>query len=345
MFTRGTLRNLRYLWSLAPGLVTIAGNALGGAWSWANLVFSLGLLAALEWFVAADHHNESASTSFLPDLILILHAVFQVVALGALFDSIAGGRIAGIHLIGAALSTGVHSGSSSIVIAHELVHRKHLAWQALGKFLLFTAGNIYFFVEHLRVHHKWVGTPRDPATARFGENLYAFFLRSLSGQLSGAIRLENQRLRHEGKSTVHPDHYVWRNFTGLLLVSIVCWYFLGWPGLGAWALQILTANFLLEYTNYIEHYGLSRREDERVRETHSWQTDKVVSRFVLIDLSRHSDHHFHASKPYHTLQTYEKSPVLPGGYASAVLMALIPPIWFKIVNPRLEQYLQQIHAT
>jgi alkane 1-monooxygenase len=344
MMSRGTLRNLRYLWSLVPGLVTIAGNAFGGIWSWSNLVFSLGFLALLEWFMPEDRHNESDAGSLLPDAVLLGHVLLQVLSLVMLFDSMANGRIAGIHLIGAGLSTGVHSGSSSIVIAHELVHRKHRAWQALGKFLLFTAGNVYFFIEHLRVHHKWVGTERDPATARYGEHLYVFFLRSLSGQLTGAIRLENQRLEHEGKGHFHPDHYVWRNLTGLLLVSFCSWYFFGLAGLGVWALQVLTANFLLEYTNYIEHYGLARSEHERVRETHSWQTDKVVSRFILIDLSRHSDHHFYASKPYHTLLSYDKSPVLPGGYASAVFMALIPPLWFRIVHPRLERFLGQTVA-
>ena len=135
MFTRGTLRNLRYLWSLAPGLVTIAGNALGGAWSWANLVFSWDCWqpssGSSPRIITMSQHPPPFTGSD-PDFA----CRFQVVALGALFDSIAGGRIAGIHLIGAALSTGVHSGSSSIVIAHELVHRKHLAWQALGKFLL-----------------------------------------------------------------------------------------------------------------------------------------------------------------------------------------------------------------
>lgn len=98
-------------------------------------------------------------------------------------------------------------------------------------------------------------------------------------------------------------------------------------------LQSLVANFLLEYTNYIEHYGLSRPENTRVNVELSWQSDKVLSRFVLIDLSRHSDHHFFASKPYHTLRSHEESPVLPAGYASSIYLALIPPLWFKIVDP------------
>ena len=119
-----------------------------------------------------------------------------------------------------------------------------------------------------------------------------------------------------------------------ILIALI----LGKIALLAFALQSLTANFLLEYTNYIEHYGLSRTDKERVNETHSWQTDKVISRFILIDLSRHSDHHFYASKPYHTLLTFEKSPVLPGGYASAIYLALIPPIWFHVIHKRLKEY-------
>ena len=115
------------------------------------------------------------------------------------------------------------------------------------------------------------------------------------------------------------------------------WNF-GIAGVSVFMLHILIANFLLEYTNYIEHYGLTRTEDERVKEDLSWQTDKVISRFFLIDLSRHSDHHYFASKPYHTLQTYENSPKLPGGYASAIYLALIPPLWFKVVNKCLDDY-------
>jgi alkane 1-monooxygenase len=95
------------------------------------------------------------------------------------------------------------------------------------------------------------------------------------------------------------------------------------------------ANLLLEYTNYIGHYGLRRNEKERVNELHSWQSDKVVSRYFLIDLSRHSDHHFHAAKPFNTLVSYENSPVLPGGYASMFLPALFPPLWFSLVDKRI----------
>lgn len=122
---------------------------------------------------------------------------------------------------------------------------------------------------------------------------------------------------------------------GALLVLIFLWFFLGFYVALAVGLQAFLANILLEYTNYIEHYGLSRKANERVNETHSWQSDRVVSRYFLIDLSRHADHHFHAAKPFNALISYKKSPVLPGGYSSMFLPALIPALWFKLVNPHV----------
>jgi alkane 1-monooxygenase len=97
----------------------------------------------------------------------------------------------------------------------------------------------------------------------------------------------------------------------------------------------VVANFLLEYVNYIEHYGLTRRENERVNEMHSWQSDSIVSRFLLVDLSRHADHHYYAAKPFHTLDSHVKSPELPSGYAGLFFVAAIPPLWFKLIDNRI----------
>ncbi len=330
------LRNLGYLWSLLPGIVTVYGNLLGGYWVFANLIFTLGFLSIVEWFMPENKSNSFSKNEIVPDLILILHVVFQIASLSSLFYSLNGGALQGFTLLGAAISTGIHSGSSSIVVAHELIHRKNRFFQFLGKFLLFSVGNIYFYIEHLRVHHKWVGTKKDPATAKRNESLYAFFIRSMFGQISNAWKLESERLSKSGKSIF--ENAVFVNSIFLITLLTVLIFSFGTIGVTVFMLHVLVANFLLEYTNYIEHYGLTRNEDERVKEDLSWQTDKVISRFFLIDLSRHSDHHYYASKPYHTLLTYENSPKLPGGYASAIYLALIPPLWFKVVNRALDNY-------
>ena len=330
------LRNLGYLWSLLPGIVTVAGNLMGGNWVFANLLLTLGFLSIIEWFMPENKSNNFSENHFVPDLILVMNVVFQIACLSSLFYSLGNGKLNGMEIIGAALSTGIHSGSSSIVVAHELIHRKNRVFQFLGKFLLFTVGNIYFYIEHLRVHHKWVGTDKDPATARRNESLYGFFIRSMFGQISNAWKLENSHLRKENKSFFGNE--VFKNSCLLIILLTVIYFVFGIAGVAIYLLHILVANFLLEYTNYIEHYGLTRNENERVQEDLSWQTDKVISRFFLIDLSRHSDHHYYSSKPYHTLLSYNKSPKLPGGYASAIYLALIPPLWFKVVNKALDNY-------
>lgn len=331
-------RNYKYLWSLLPGLAVVAGNVIGGWWSSANLILSLGLIPMMEWFAPEDKSNESDSTAVLPDLIMVFHAIAQIGSLTALYFSVKAGRFEGIQYVLAAASTGIHTGSSSIVLAHEMIHRKSFFWQTLGKFLLFSAGNFYFFIEHLKVHHKWVGTGRDSATARRGESLYYFFVRSIAGQIGSAWQIECGRMRKQGRNIFHPSNYLVGSLLLIFLVLGGIGATVGITGVLVFLLQGLLANFLLEYTNYIEHYGLSRSEHERVTELHSWQTDKVTSRFILIDLCRHSDHHYYASKPYHTLKTYQASPVMPGGYASAIYLAMIPPLWFKVIHRKLDNF-------
>jgi alkane 1-monooxygenase len=149
--------------------------------------------------------------------------------------------------------------------------------------------------------------------------------------------MEHERLRTDGKYSFGFSNYVVASVLLLAIFLSAVYFFLGVKCVLLFIVQCMLANFLLEYTNYIEHYGLVRDENERVNETHSWQSDKLTSRFFLIDLSRHSDHHCHASKPYHTLDSYENAPVLPGGYVTAIYLALIPPLWFNVVHTRMNK--------
>jgi len=319
-------------------MITLLGNSLGGWWVISNLIFSLIILAVLEFFLPEDKSNEHESNGKIPDLILYAHFILQILVLSALMLSISHGRITGWQLVFAALSTGVHSGSSSIIVAHEMIHRKATLWQIPGRILLLSAGNIYFYIEHLRVHHKWVGTPKDAATARHGESVYTFFFRSVTGQIRSAWNLEKERLRQKGSLLFDPRNYVFFSVIVISLVLVTIYLFIGIHAVCVMAGQFIVANFLLEYTNYIEHYGLERKGEERVNAELSWQSDKVLSRFLLIDLSRHSDHHFYASKPYHILDSHKESPVLPAGYASCIYLAMIPSVWFRRIHPLLEEF-------
>ncbi|OYU96958.1 MAG: hypothetical protein CFE21_01325 [Bacteroidetes bacterium B1(2017)] len=329
-------RNYLYLFSLSPALFCIYGNLTGSYFTLANTIYSLVFLGTIEWITKPIQSNlATQANDSIPKLILFLHIPFQLASTASFIVGISNGTIEGIWILFAALSTGVNSGSSAIVVSHEFIHRKSQLDQFWGKFLLFTAGNMYFFIDHLRVHHKWVGTAKDHATARFGENLYAFFLRSSLGQFLGAITLENERLKKENKKNILLNHYVYRQLILHAVFDTTVFFTFGGIALAAWFLHCIIANFLLEYVNYVQHYGLNRAENTRVKEEHSWDSDSFVSRFVLVDLSRHADHHYYASKPYHTLINYENSPKMPSGYAGLFFIAAVPPLWFSLINKRI----------
>ncbi len=335
---RGHFRNLLYTLSLTPALLVIYGNLHGGFSVWFNAIYLLGVLGSLEWLMPlAQGNTHTDKADVLPKFILLLHIPAQLACLLSFFMGIQAGILVGTPALGAAVSMGLNTGSSAIVVAHEFIHQKSKVMQFLGKWLLFTAGNFQFYVEHLRVHHKWVGTPNDSASAKKNQSLYSFFFTSTSGQFLSAFKLENERMKKEGRSTFSLHHYVIRQLVLHALLDTFLVITLGWAALGWFVLHCVLANFLLEYVNYIEHYGLTREEKQRATELHSWQSNQPISRFFLVDLSRHADHHYYASKPYHTLITYDKSPELPSGYAGMFIVAATPPLWFKVMNKRIPE--------
>lgn len=333
---KASLRNSLYLFSLTPALACVIGNLNGGILTALNFVYSLVLLGLIEWLSKPIASNEAtAKDDWMPKLILYLHVPFQLASISSLIYGIGTGIIESYWVWIAALSTGINSGSSAIVVSHELIHHKNKFEQFLGRWLLFTAGNMYFFIDHLKVHHKWVGTHKDHASAKQGESLYYFFFKSVFGQWKGAIQLETARLKKEGKTNFLFNHYVYRQFVlHAIFDSVLVWYG-GITLLLIWVFHCIVANFLLEYVNYVQHYGLARPENTRVTELHSWDSDLFVSRFVLVDLSRHADHHYYASKPYHTLINYDNSPKMPSGYAGLFFIAAIPPLWFAMMDKRI----------
>lgn len=335
----GKWRNYGYLLSLLPGLLAVLGNVAGGYYSLTSVLFSLVILGGLEWLIGSDKSQQhTAPRDPFPELIIFLLALVHTAVWVSLAMGIYSGRLQGNWIWWAAVSSGVAAGAGGIVPAHELIHKANRFKQWVGKYMLMSCGNFYFFIHHLRIHHRWVGTAHDAATARINESLYAFFFRTISGQVKEAWQSEADRLMKHGKSGFSADNQVLRNIIWLMLLLPLVYLVLSWQGLLAAVIYMVLANLLLEYVNYIEHYGLSRQENERVNETHSWNSDAFISRYLLVDLSRHADHHFFASKPYHTLNTYGQAPTLPGGYAGLILPALLPPLWRALVHPRLRQW-------
>lgn len=242
--------------------------------------------------------------------------------------------------IGWIASVGLSSGALGITIAHEWVHRRDRVEYASGHALLLSVLYMHFAIEHVRGHHQQVGTDRDPASASFGQSVYAFVPRSIWRQLGSTWRLEAERLAKRGLGPwTLRNEVLWIVLIEGAWLAVVGGVF-GVATLLAYLAVAAVAVTLLEVVNYVEHYGLRRKIDEKgrlepVRSYHSWNSDHVFSRTLLFELPRHTDHHMNGSRTYPSLQSVSGAPQLPAGYPTMVLMALVPPLWFRVMNPRV----------
>ena len=245
-----------------------------------------------------------------------------------------------VELIGRTVSMGIMCGVIGINVGHELGHRTNRWEQFLGEILLTTSLENHFLPYHNRGHHTNVATPSDPATARKNEPLYFFWLRSHFGSYFQAWKIESDRMRIVGLPFFH-----WRNRMLIysivqLTVCAVVVLFFQLSGLLFFLIAATIGILLLETVNYIEHYGLLRKKREngtydRVRRIHSWNSNHVLGRVVLFELSRHSDHHYKPDRPYQLLESREESPIMPSGYPGMMLLSFIPPLFFAVMNKRI----------
>ena len=269
----------------------IAGNLLGNYSALTGTVFVVILLIGIEWLTTEDKSPNQITDTTVPNAILALHVLFHTAAIVSLIYGIESHILEGRFILFAALSTGINSGIEGINSAHEMIHRKQQGWQLCGIWNLMLVNYGHFFIEHVKGHHRYVGTMRDPATARYGESFYLFFLRTVPQQYLSALIIESERLEKTNRFGFTLSNFVIR-ITLLEALLCLCIYLLfGKIIAAAYLYQSLVAFFLLEYVNYIEHYGLVREEGKKVNPAHSWQSDMPISRFALIELSRHSDHH------------------------------------------------------
>jgi len=239
--------------------------------------------------------------------------------------------------VGRILSYGIMCGVIGINVAHELGHKVKKLDQFFAKTLLTTTLYTHFYLEHNFGHHKNVGTPEDPSSARRGEWVYGFWIRSIVRSYWSAWRIGTDR----SKGNVLRNEMVWYTLVQLCLLTLIHQVF-GTTGLTAFIGSSVTGWILLETVQYIEHYGLARKmvSDKRyetVNPTHSWNSNHQWGRAILFELSRHSDHHYLPHKDYVTLDHHEQSPQLPTGYPGMMLLSLIPPLYFKLVHKRIPQ--------
>lgn len=279
-------------------------------WSFSAIIFIFAIVPFFELFTKGSTQNltkieeEIAKEDPLYDWILFGLVPAQYFILGYFLYQISNEALPLYYKIGATLAFGISCGILGINAAHELGHRTSKHEQFMSKMLLLTTLYMHFFIEHNRGHHKNVSTDEDPASSRMGEGVYQFI-------------------------------------QGLLIILIGL--FFGTTTLLFFLSGALMGILLLETVNYIEHYGLRRKKNgtnyERTMPIHSWNSNHPIGRLLLLELSRHSDHHYLASRKYQTLRHFDESPQMPTGYPGMMVLSLIPPLWFKVMNKTLKKYI------
>ncbi|AJE45079.1 alkane 1-monooxygenase [Celeribacter indicus] len=252
--------------------------------------------------------------------------------------------------LGIMFAIGVTTGTVGIVYAHELFHKTNRFERNLGDLLMALVLYGHFRTEHLLVHHPWVGTPRDTVTARYNEGFHRAFFRILRTGFPSAWRAERAMLARRGRSPWHRSNPIWKYLALQALFLAFAFAVGGWAGIGLFALQAIVAIWQLELTNYVEHYGLTRKylgdgRYEPVKPHHSWDSAHRVSGLLLINLQRHADHHLHPLRRFPLLQIYDETqvPMLPTGYPPMTFLAMIPPVWRRIFNPRVKAWRRQFY--
>jgi alkane 1-monooxygenase len=329
---------------LLPIIVAASFN-LNGWLTFLPVLIFYGLVPLIELALPPFHDNpdniQVRENSIFYDLVLYLAVPVQVGFLFYFFYAISNSSYSATEYIGITLSMGLMCGVFGINIAHELGHRNSGLEQFLAEILLLTSLEMHFMPYHNNGHHHNVATPNDPATARKNETVFIFWFRSQIGSYFQAWQLESKRLKKKGKSAFSFNNKA-LSYTAIQLIFLAAIY-LFYGGLVT-SLFLAAATFgilLLETVNYIEHYGLLRIKNEsnryeRVQHHHSWNSDHPLGRAMLFELSRHSDHHYKASKKYQTLLSLPESPQMYTGYPGMMLFALVPPLWFWIMNKKLK---------
>lgn len=238
-----------------------------------------------------------------------------------------------------AVSGGIFAGTA-ITLGHELGHKRSQLDKLLARAVLAVPAYGHFVIEHNRGHHTQVATPEDPASSRMGETIYRFARREMPGALRRGWKLEQERLERMGKPVLSLDNEILQSWglTALINVGLIATF--GWIMVPFLAIHHFFAWWQLTSANYIEHYGLLRQKRDNGRyepcqPRHSWNSNHIVSNLLSLHLERHSDHHANPTRSYQALRHFEDAPELPAGYSAMFLIAYVPKLWFRLMDPKV----------
>ena len=242
--------------------------------------------------------------------------------------------------------TSLFIGTMGTVPGHELTHRKKNTFDMfIGNWLLALSWDCTFAIEHVYGHHKNVGLSSDPATAKRGENIYAFILRAIKNEHRDGWLIEFDRMKRRGLKPFGYQNKMIIGYLRSLSITIGAFFIGGLVGMLFYLLCAFIAKSLLEAINYSEHYGLVREPGKPVYPKHSWNSNHVMSSIYLYNVTRHSAHHERTNLKYWELGAYPDAPMMPQGYLSMLFLAiLLPFVYHKIMAKKLIEW-DEIHAT
>lgn len=327
---------------LAIGLHYLTGNEW---WLLLPLALNYGLGPIVDWLLGEDRNNPPEEVAIQLDqdryyrwLTYLTVPMHYLTLIGCAWY--AGTQdLSGFGIVSIAVVAGITAGLA-INTGHELGHKNSRVEKTLAKLVLAVPAYGHFTINHNRGHHRNVATPDDPASARMGESIYRFALREITGAFAEAWAIEKDRLTRRGKPTWHPNNQILQSFAVTALLTLGLLVAFGWIMIPFLLIHHVFAWWQLTSANYVEHYGLLRRQDEngkveRCEPHHSWNSNHIYSNLVLFHLERHSDHHAHPLRRYQSLRHFENVPQLPNGYFGSYLLAYVPWLWYRVMDKRL----------
>jgi len=343
-----SIRAFKYASPLIVFVMAYFAFTFKGWWVTVPLLYAWVFIPLVELFIKPNAENISKAEEEIIkndpvyDWWLYIIVVLQYVALFYFLQSVNDQTLTWYELAGRTLSMGLLCGVFGINVAHELGHRVKRSEQFMAKALLLTSLYMHFFTEHNKGHHKRVATPEDPSSARYNEPIYIFYFRTVIMSYFSAWHIANDEVKKKGLPVFHwKNEMIQFHLIEIIFVGFI-FYLYGWVITLYFIAAAVTGFLLLETVNYIEHNGLQRKSSgngkyERAMPEHSWNSDHTIGRLMLFELSRHSDHHYLASRKYQILRHHDEAPQMPTGYPGMMLLSLLPPAWFYIMNKKIKE--------
>lgn len=346
-----SLRALKYCAVFILPVLAVLSFYSRGFITFLPVLYAFFAIPVIEQFIGADPSNlykaqmELVKKDRLYDYLLYSILPVQWICLVLFLVSLQQPDLTATDIAGRTTAMGILCGVLGINVAHELGHRTTQFEQVLSKLLLATSLYMHFFIEHNKGHHRNVGTPDDAATARRDESIYRYFPRTIIHGFLSAWHITSKEQKRKKLPFWSLSNELVQFIIFQLLLCAAIGYIFSIQIMTLFIAAALIGILLLETVNYIEHYGLTRKKVseyrfEDVQPKHSWNSDFIIGRLVLFELTRHSDHHKEPSKHYQFLETMPDAPQLPSGYPAMMLLSLFPPLWFRIMNPRLNSHIK-----